>query len=107
MGFAQELLNLGIVNSNINFEDTIKHKYIAIDTQNIWQIDKPEKVILFLPPSSPYLGEKVIFTDTSKYYTSNIESSFQFILYLGEGNTYKILLEHKFDFEPNKDGGII
>ncbi len=60
-----------------------------------------------IPSTDPYLGKKAIISDTNIYYRNNIQSSFQFRLLLGEGDSYEISFSQKFDFEINKDGGII
>jgi hypothetical protein len=92
---------------NINFEDTAEYKYISIDTNNVWFITNPQKEILFLPPELPELGEKAIISDTNNYYKNNLKSSFQFKLYLESSFFYYIFFRYKYDFEKNKDGGII
>ena len=107
LSYSQELLYMGWPHSSINFEDTTEYKYISIDTSNIWQIIEPDKQILFIPPEYPHLGEYAIISDTNSYYTSNINASFQFKLLGGSGNYYEISFFQKFDFENNKDGGII
>jgi hypothetical protein len=104
--FSQEVLNFP--GRNLNFEDTSEYQYILIDTNKIWHIAKPDKKILFLPDNHPYLGEYAIISDTNDYYQENINSSFQFKLkFIGGWNGYSIQFSHKYDFEKNKDGGII
>ncbi len=108
LGHSQELLNMGwSFNSIINFEDTTENKYIDIDTSNIWQIVEPDKQILFIPPEHSYLGNYAIIGDTNNFYANNINSSFQFKLLFGDGDFYDIGFSQKYDFEENKDGGII
>jgi hypothetical protein len=96
--YSQEALNWGY---NLNFEDTSEYKYVGIDTNNIWYITKPQKQIL----SSPSYA---IISDTNKYYPKNVKSSFQFKLVFDYGcDAHAIMFWHKYDFEINKDGGII
>ncbi|MBN2613292.1 MAG: T9SS type A sorting domain-containing protein [Bacteroidales bacterium] len=105
--YAQEILYMGKAFSTINFEDTVEYKYVGIDTKNVWRIAEPHKEILFIPQTHSYLGKYAIISDTNRFYNSNIRASFQFRLFLGEGDSYGISFSQKYDFEKNKDGGII
>jgi len=61
-----------------------------------------------LPSDDPYLGEYAIISDTNDYYPIKIKSSFQFKLLLDCGcDVYSINFSHKYDFDKNKDRGII
>lgn len=92
----------------IDFEDTSENKFVLIDTNKIWEIGHPQKQILFIPDNKPYLGSKAIITDSIADYPNSVKSSFQVRLYFGtEVGTYGMAFEHKYDFENNKDGGII
>jgi hypothetical protein len=107
-GYSQELLSLGRTGANLDLEFPDEFPYIKIDTNHVWYITMPNKYILYYPPDPGPFGTHALITDTSLYYKSNIKSSFQFKLIMGEeGNTYRIEFEHKYDFEKNKDGGII
>ena len=107
VSYTQELLYLGRVINGVDFIDTNGYKYISIENDDVWFIARPEKSILFLPPNFP-IAKKALITDTSVCYKSNVSSSFQFKLFmLSIGDTYIIDFEHKYDFEKNKDGGII
>jgi len=92
---------------SINFEDSSEYKYFSIDTNNLWFIAKPQKDILFIPSTLPLLGEKAIISDTNLYYGKNLRSSFHFKFYLESSFNYSIFARYKFDFDKNKDGGII
>ena len=106
--YAQEIIPFSWGGYEINFEDTSEYNYVAFDTNNIWFITKPDKQILFLPSSPTYLNEYAIISDTNDYYSKNVKSSFQFKLFLSHGyDSYYISFWHKYDFEKNKDGGII
>ena len=105
IALPQELLHWGL-DRVISFENTSDYKYILLDTTDIWQIGKPRKDILFLPPNSPF-AENAIFTDTAQYYAVNKKASFQFKLRLDGNDSYYLHFYQKYDFEPNKDGGII
>jgi hypothetical protein len=103
---AQDYMYLGA--SYFNFDDSTKYNHIYIDSTEIWNIVKPDKEILFLPDQPHYFGEYGIITDTSQYYTPNIDAYFQFKLIPLLGvNVYSIEFWHKYDFNPNIDGGII
>lgn len=107
-GYSQEVLNFGFSGDNIDFEDTSDYQYLKIDTNNIWFITKPQKPILFIDSNYLFLGEYAIITDTNIFYKPDIISSFQFRLNLMGGcNGYTLMFYHKYDFESNKDGGII
>lgn len=104
---SQEFLTMDFAYSYINFEDTAKYKFVKTDTSNIWQIVEPKKQILFIPAIHAYLGKFAIISDTNTYYANNINAWFQFKLLFGEGDSYYITYSQKYDFEENKDGGII
>lgn len=104
---AQEVIIMDAIGSNISFEDVSDSNFISIDTNKVWYIAKPQKDILYIPTDHPSLGEYAIFTDTSQFYDTNTISSFQFQLYLDYIDFYDIDFYQKYDFEPNKDGGII
>jgi hypothetical protein len=104
---SQGLLNMDFDYSNISFEDTAEYKFVKQDTSDIWQIVEPNKQILFIPTIHAYLGKFAIISDTNTYYANNINAWFQFKLLFGEGDSYYITYSQKYDFEENKDGGII
>lgn len=104
--YSQEILEFGQGFIQIDFENSNEDKYVGIDEQQIWRIDEPQKEILFLPEEMGYLGDKGIFTDTA-YYGNNLNSYFQFKLVLNPVDEYSISFYQKYDFESNKDGGII
>ncbi len=105
---SQELLLMGAAwTPEFNFEDTAEYRYVQIDTNKVWFIAKPQKDILFLPGNIPSLGQYAIFTDTAQYYEKNCKASFQFKILLMEADVYTISFYQKYDFELNKDGGII
>ena len=85
IAYSQELIKLDNV-TWITFEDTNDYKYILIDTKNIWQITIPNKDILFLPPD-PY-NEYALISETNKYYSDGLNSSFQFKLFINEGGNW-------------------
>lgn len=91
----------------MSFEDTLENKYILFDTNNVWFVTKPEKEILFIPSTLPEIGEKALITDTNDYYAINTNSSFCFKLILEQALFHHIFFRYKYDFEKNKDGGII
>lgn len=94
--------------SMFNFEDTTQFNHILINHPDTWKIMKPEKEILFFPDNAIYLGDYGIITDTNQYYSPGIHASFQFKLWPSGGyNLYYISFWHKYDFNPNVDGGII
>lgn len=101
-GISQEILETDY-RPKINFEDTSLYKYIQIDTNNVWSIDTVTKDILFLSGNN----NTSIITYDNYYYGKNINSFFQFKILLGDADRYDIRFEHKFDFEANKDGGMI
>ncbi len=106
-GFSQELLSLGRIGADLDFERPEEYRFIKIDTNNLWFITEPGKEILFLPPNAGF-GSHALLSDTSLYYRSNTIATFQFKLQMQEeGNTYLINFDHKYDFEKNIDGGII
>lgn len=102
---CQDVLNFGWVDGDhVSFEDTSQYKYVKLDSNNIWVITTPQKPILYLPSS---LGNFGIMTDTNIYYLSDTASSFQFRLRMTDCSVYSLSFWHKYDFESNKDGGII
>lgn len=102
---AQDFLYFGWGGEYFDFEDSTKYNHVLIDSTDIWRIMKPDKEILFLPDE---FGESAIITDTNQYYSTNIQASFQFKLYfIGGTSIYNIRFWHKYDFNPNVDGGII
>lgn len=102
-GYSQESFDLGFGGDWINFENSHLYNHVLIDTNNIWQITRPQKNILFLPDDS-----HGIITDTNLYYQTGVTSYFQFKLHLLRGSDiYNIRFWHKYDFNPNIDGGII
>ncbi|MBA7545870.1 hypothetical protein ES705_38248 [subsurface metagenome] len=105
-GLSQELLNMGYAWSSMDFEDTIEYKYVKIIDNELWQIARPQKDILFLEPEDN-LGEISIITDSVAYYPNNALASFQFRIFMDIAEKYRITFYHKYDFEENVDGGII
>lgn len=107
-GFCQEFLNIGFGGSHIDFEKSSDFQYVKIDVDSIWNISHPQKDIINLPTQQSNIGTMAIISDTNKYYSKNLQSSFQFKLYYEMGSSgYSISFNHKYDFEKNKDGGII
>ena len=102
--FSQEILWLGIGGGHTGFDTPDDSQFVKIDTNHIWFITKAEKSILFTNNS---LNTNSLITDTSAYYESNKIASFNFKLILDEGDYYWIQFYHKYDFEYNKDGGIV
>jgi hypothetical protein len=95
-------------NSFFNFEDTTRYNHILINHPDIWKIMKPEKEILFFPSNTPSYGKYGIITETNQYYSPNTNASFQFKLWgIGGAELTDISFWHKYDFNPNVDGGII
>ncbi|MBN1416311.1 MAG: T9SS type A sorting domain-containing protein [Bacteroidales bacterium] len=106
-GNAQDWLSLGRVGASLNFDYPDEYQFVKIDTNNLWFIAEPKKEILFLPPNAGF-GTHALISDTAQYYKRNIKASFQFKLLMGEeGYTYLVDFNHIYDFEKNKDGGII
>ncbi len=104
IGYSQEIVRLGIAGGSLDMELPSHSQYVKIDTPYVWFITKPEKQILF---SENPLNNRALITDTAAYYKSNIISSFNFKLLLDEGTFYIIQFWHKYDFEQNRDGGIV
>lgn len=105
---AQDYLYFGFGGSYFDFEDSTKYNHVLIDSTEIWKIMKPDKDILFLPDQPHYFGERAIITNTSEYYPVEVQASFQFKLFIiGGTSIYNIGFWHKYDFNPNVDGGII
>jgi hypothetical protein len=104
---AQDFLQFGWGGAEFDFEDSTQYNHVLIDSTYIWKIMKPDKEILFLPDPPHYFGERAIITNTSQYYPAEIQASFQFKLFLlGGTDVYCISFWHKYDFNPNVDGGI-
>ncbi|MBN2523701.1 MAG: T9SS type A sorting domain-containing protein [Bacteroidales bacterium] len=106
-GFTQELIILDFWEFRFGFEDPIEYQYVKIIDNEIWQIGRPNKNILFLDNDKPYLGEMAIITDTVEYYPNDTIVSFQFRIYLENEGETEFRFSHKYDFEENKDGGIL
>jgi len=104
IAMPQELLYWDFAETIISFDDTTQYKYILIDTNKIWYIEEAEKEILFAPAN---FGQYSIFTDTARYYPANARASCQFKLRLNGADSYYLHFYQKYDFELNKDGGII
>lgn len=104
VGYSQEVIHLGMAGGSVGFEDPFDSRFISMDTNNVWFITTPQKNILF-PFDDTYTNSLV--TDTALYYKNNVRSSFNFRLCFGEGSFYTIQFFHKYDFEKNKDGGIV
>ena len=102
--YAQEVIILNAYLTELSLEDTSEYKYVSIDTDSVWYIAKPQKVLLSMPSN---LGDYALITDTNQYYPKNSRSSFQFKLYLDVVDFYLIEFYQKYDFELKKDGGII
>jgi hypothetical protein len=103
-GISQELIPFFFGFNPISFEQASDTQYILIDTNKVWFITKPHKELLILPS---YLGEYALVTDTALYYPKNITALFQFKLLLNWYDYYEIGFWQAFNFEENKDGGII
>lgn len=104
---AQWSLPLGAGGTGIcfNHNDDI---FILIDTNQVWHIAKPEKDILFLNGKDTLICDNsAIITDTNKYYSKNINSYFQFAVHWDIPLDFLIRILHKYDFQKNRDGGII
>jgi hypothetical protein len=91
------------------FEDTMQYANFLLDTTNVWHIGEPGKDLLTYPE-----GNKALYTDTNTYYQSNIRASTQikiglnqFIPGVPDAEGIIIEFDHKYDFEENKDGGIV
>ena len=105
IGYSQDLVCcFGMAGCNMDFGLQGDSQYVKIDTNNVWVITKAEKQILF--PINPYNIYSLV-TDTAAFYKSNIISSFNFKVCLGEGAFYSLVFFHKYDFELNRDGGIV
>ena len=102
--FSQEKLWLGISGGHMPLESPDDSQFVKIDTNHVWFITKAEKSILF--PNNPSNNHQLV-TDTADYYNSNVVSSFNFKLLIEEVDFYWIQFFHKYDFEENKDGGIV
>jgi hypothetical protein len=100
---SQEPLELGMAGGTFDFELPEDSLYVLFDTNHVWVIAETNKTILF--PHN-HFGHTLI-TDTTGFYDSNISASCNFKLIFGAGSFYEIMFFHKFDFENNKDGGII
>lgn len=94
--------------ATINFESN--SYLIEIDstqTNNVWQIGTPSKSLMDSAYSVPY----AIVTDTINSYPTNNTSSFKIkIISPPNQNCWGVFFmsfRHKYDFEPNKDGGYI
>jgi hypothetical protein len=101
IALSQEPILWTYGNTEITFEDTSDYKFVLIDTNGVWQIAEPKKGLLQLSTF------KAIIADTNLYYKNNLRASFQFRLILGPADAYSINFNHKYDFEQNRDGGII
>ena len=81
---------------------------ILIDTNQVWHIAKPEKDILFLKGTdSTICGNTAIITDTNKNYSKNLNSYFQIAVHWTYPLEFGLHIFHKYDFQKNRDGGII
>jgi len=87
----------------ITFEYTSQYQFIQFSNDSVWFIGEPEKDRLSLPGS---LGSNAIFTDTIRFYKKSNYASFQFRLRL-VGSIHCFEFYQKYDFEDQKDGGII
>ena len=104
-GYSQDLLcDCDEFGCSMNVGSPSDSMYVKIDTNHVWFIAKAEKQILF--SDNPFDNHKLI-TDTSDYYKSNIISSFNLKICLGGGAFYELAFFHKYDFEQNKDGGMV
>lgn len=104
---CQAPLDFGYGLSTVDFEDSLEHQFVKIDSSNVWEIIKPNKNILFLPSNQSDISTTAIVSDSNIYYSKNLTSSFQFKFYLSAYDGYTISFVHKYDFDKNKDGGII
>jgi hypothetical protein len=103
-GKAQDIICLGnMEGADLDLEDPLQYSYFSIDTNYIWFITIPEKQILH----SDLPNNHTIITDTAAYYKSNSISSIYFKFCFNKCDDYTILFRHKYDFELNKDGGVL
>lgn len=91
---------------SVSFE--VPASKIIIDTansDNIWQIGKPQKEIF----NSAHGGVKAIMTDTMRSYPANISSSFIYIVRFPYSWTCNTSMEfwHKYDMDTLSDKGLI
>jgi hypothetical protein len=105
IGYSQDLVCcFGMAGCTMDFGLPDHSQFVKIDTNNVWFITKAEKQILFpISPNNIYS----LVTDTAAYYKSDIISSFNFKVCLGEGSFYSLIFFHKYDFEQYRDGGIV
>lgn len=103
--FAQEVLI--VEETFITFENSADTSYFSTDTSNIMNIGRPSKSYLRIPDNNPDLGQNVLYTDTSQYYPENCEAWIQFKLCRHCMDFYDFHFYQIYDFESNKDGGII
>ncbi|MBN1414677.1 MAG: T9SS type A sorting domain-containing protein [Bacteroidales bacterium] len=102
---SQEIFCLGQgLGADLDFEYPTHYNYVKIDTDHVWFITRAEKEILFADTPN---NKHSLITDTSDYYKNNIKSSVNFKLCFSKCEDYTIMFWHKYDFERNKDGGII
>lgn len=78
------------------------------DTNNIWQIGEPHKIIFDTAASFP----NVLITDTVNYYPNNDTSSFQIhlkreYLWWDIASVFAIHWQQKLDYDRTFDGGLI
>ncbi len=97
--YSQNPIYLSYGHVEIDFEDTSQYKYILMDT-TVWDSKIPEKNKLTN-------NSNAIVTGKSFYYENNLKASFQFKIIFKEADSYELRFHHKYDFEKNKDGGII
>ncbi len=104
---AQILPFLGIYNiDSCKFESACKYVSFSSDSNNIWQLGKPNKVFF----DSAYSGTNAIITDTINSYSVTNHSYFDIKIpsnsWFQLGNRI-ISFKHKFDTDSLKDGGYI
>lgn len=96
-----------LYNQIIPFENNVNLIYIdTAQTDNIWQIGTPSKTIFNEAYSVPF----AILTDSANNYPLNNTSSFEVKIYSPPQSVWGtgvLSFKHKYDFEPNKDGGYI
>lgn len=104
---GQDLLNWGYSGAYINFENLKDSSKVLINNPSVWTISTPQKNILFLPQDQQIANQNAIFSGPTKYYDNNLKASFQFKLKYWGGDGLYFGFTHKYDFQQNKDGGIV
>lgn len=105
--YAQILPYLGIYNlDSCSFESACKYVSFPNDSNNIWQLGKPNKVFF----DSAYSGTYAVITDTINPYPASNHSYFdiQIVSNTSSPNGNRIVgFKHQFETDSLKDGGFI